>query len=352
MEKGGSNMARPLRIEFPGACYHVMCRGNFRFPVFKEEEDKGLLLRRLSYFADIFSVRVRAYCIMLNHLHCYLQTTEANLGRFMHSFLTSFSRIYNDRHDTSGHVFQGRYKPLLVEDNTNYSTKVSRYIHLNPACTPALKEADFELRRQAARNEKWSSYPALIGLRKCPLWLYQDDLLPPGWGATLPERRKNYAEYVEAGLLKDIWDPEEAATAQCLVGSDNFIERMRRGLTDLSQNLEVRRQSVQKRALRGSHPLEEVIAIVAAYYHCSQESLLHPHSKNNHPRQILLYLAAIYCRGRHTLSEMAERLGPISLSGLGSARERIKVHLQKSTSLRAEIANLESLIADMSNSEH
>ena len=72
-------MARPLRIEFPGACYHIICRGNFRFPVLREERDRELLLERLVKYAEIFRVRIRAYCLMVNHFHGYVQTEEANL---------------------------------------------------------------------------------------------------------------------------------------------------------------------------------------------------------------------------------------------------------------------------------
>jgi len=72
-------MARPLRIEFPGACYHVINRGNFRFPVFREERDRELVLARLIDFAERFQVRIRAYCVAVNHAHCYLQTRDANL---------------------------------------------------------------------------------------------------------------------------------------------------------------------------------------------------------------------------------------------------------------------------------
>jgi REP element-mobilizing transposase RayT len=338
-------MARPLRIEYPGACYHVMCRGNFHFPVFGEEEDKGLLLRRLVQFAEIFHVRIRAYCIMVNHLHCHLQTTEANLGRFMQSFLTSFSRLYNDRHDTSGHVFQGRYKALLVEDDSTYCANVSRYIHLNPACTREMKDAEFEIRRQAIRSEKWSSYAAIIGLRPCPRWLHRNDILNRESGKTRAERQKAYANFVEQSLTGDIWDPEEAATAQCLVGSDSFVERMRRRFGNLSADIEVRRESIQQRALRGSHTLDEVIALVATHYHCSRKGLLQPNKRNNHPRQILLYLAAVYCRSQHTLSELAHSLGPISISGLAIARQRLKTQLAKSISIRQDIAQLEARLA-------
>ena len=96
-------MARPLRIEFPGACYHVICRGNFCFPLFADDEDKSLVLERLVEFADDFSVRIRACCVMVNHIHCHLKTEEANLGRYVQSFLTSFCVSYNRRHHTSGH---------------------------------------------------------------------------------------------------------------------------------------------------------------------------------------------------------------------------------------------------------
>ncbi len=131
-------MARPLRIEFPGACYHVINRGNFRFPVFREDRDRELVVARLVDFAERFQVRIRAYCVQMNHFHCYLQTRAANLGRFMHSFSTSFTVSYNRRHGTSGHVFQGRYKSFVVEDASRYSREVSRYMHLNPACIPSL----------------------------------------------------------------------------------------------------------------------------------------------------------------------------------------------------------------------
>ena len=100
-------MARPLRIEFPGACYHIISRGNFRFPVFQDDRDRELLLRKLSEFSERFEVRVRAYCVMVNHFHGYVQTGAANLGRFMQSFLTSFTVSYNRRHRTSGHVSPG-----------------------------------------------------------------------------------------------------------------------------------------------------------------------------------------------------------------------------------------------------
>jgi len=145
-------MARPLRIEFPGACYQVINRGNFRFPVFRDDADRKLLLEKFVDFAERHHVRIRSYCIMVNHFHCFLQTEEANLGRFMQSFLTSFSVSYNRHHATSGHVFQGRYKAFLVEDGRLYASRVSRYIHLNPAEIPSLRNAPLAERRRVVRE--------------------------------------------------------------------------------------------------------------------------------------------------------------------------------------------------------
>ena len=130
-------MARPLRVEYPGACCHLINRGNLRFPIFLEERDRELVLSKLVEVADRFAVRVRSYCVQINHFHLYAQTEEANPSRFRQSFLPSFTVSCNRRHRSSGHVFRGRYKAFVVEDAGSYGAEVSRYIHLNPVCIPS-----------------------------------------------------------------------------------------------------------------------------------------------------------------------------------------------------------------------
>jgi len=344
-------MARPLRVEFSGACYHVINRGNFRFPVFEEDRDRELILEKLVEFSERFGVRVRAYCVQINHFHFYLQTDEANLGRFMQSFLTSFSVNYNRRHGTSGHVFQGRYKAFLVEEASNYRGQVSRYIHLNPACIPSLRDAEVAVRQRTIRDCPWSSYAAVIGLRRCPRWLERRAILA-GLPGRLRERQQTYARYVEQGLTEELWDPYEAAAAQAVIGSDSFVDRVRRGLTDLAENVNVRRESVQQRTLRAWCSLEQVVEAVGHRYGCSVEDLLRRHSKNNEARQVLLYLAATYCRGQYSLSDLGERLGPITVSGLGSARQIMARRLRESRTLRDQVEAITATIATAnSNSE-
>jgi REP element-mobilizing transposase RayT len=344
-------MARPLRVEFPYACYHIICRGNFRFPVLSEERDRELLLERLVEYAEIFRVRIRAYCLMANHLHGYVQTEEANLGRFMQSFLTSFTVSYNHRHHTSGHVFQGRYKAFLVEEDRAYASQVSRYIHLNPARIPSLDGAPIEVLQREVRQCPWSSYGALIGLRRCPKWLRRDDILRL-WGTALKERQAGYAGYVEQGLTEGMWDPWKAAAAQAIIGSDSFVDRIRRGLTDLAENVNVRSESRQQRTLEAWCSLEDVKAAVAEKYECNEQDLLRRHSRGNESRQVLLYLAATYCRGRYTLSELGQVPGPITVGALSRARGLMAGRIAASAALRTRVSSIEArLKADKANNK-
>ena len=334
-------MARPLRVEFPDACYHVICRGNFRFPVLREEGDRELLLERLVKYAEIFRVRVRAFCLMVNHFHGYVQTEEANLGRFMQSFLTSFTVSYNRRHHTSGHVFQGRYKAFLVEEDRAYASQVSRYIHLNPVRIPSLDGAPIEVLQRQIRECPWSSYGAVIGLRRCPKWLRRDDILRR-WGSTLKERQGGYARYVEQGLTDGMWDPWEAAAAQTIIGSDSFVDRIRRGLTDLAENVNIRSESGQRRNLQAWCCLADVKAAVAEGYDCREQDLLRRHSRNNEARQVLLYLAATHCRGRYTLSDLGLELGPITVGALSRARGLMAGRIRQSEALKARVSAIET----------
>ena len=124
-------MARPLRIEYPGACYHVINRGNQCSTVFYDAEHYEFFVQKLGAFAKQYDISAYCYCLMPNHFHVYLKTRQANLSRFMQAFLTSFTVTMNRRRRMSGHIFPGRFKAQLVEDEL-YRSKLSRYIHLNP----------------------------------------------------------------------------------------------------------------------------------------------------------------------------------------------------------------------------
>jgi REP element-mobilizing transposase RayT len=337
-------MARPLRIEFPGACYHVVQRGNFRFPVFGEDRDRELLLEKLVEFAERYRVHVRAYCVMVNHVHLYLQTEEANLSRFMQSFLTSFTVSYNLRHGSGGHVFQGRFKAFVVEEDSAYRDRVTRYIHLNPACIPSLREAGVEVRQAALRDGAWSSYGAVTGLRRCPKWLDRTAVLA-GFPGALAAKQKAYAAYVEQGLTEDLWEPSAAAAAQTVIGSDRFVDRLRRALTELAENANLRREAGQQRALQAWVSLEDVTAAVARHYDCDPEALLRRHRRGGDARQVLLYLAATCCRGRYTLTEIGQRLGGLTVGGLCAGRYKLAQRLRRDRRLARAVRTVQQGLA-------
>jgi REP element-mobilizing transposase RayT len=124
-------MARPLRIEFPGALYHVIVRGNERKAVFRDDSDRECYLRRLAHYREKLDFRLLAYCLMNNHIHLAIESGEKPLSRIMAGLQSSYTQYFNRRHRRAGHLFQGRYKAFLVEKDP-YALALLRYLHENP----------------------------------------------------------------------------------------------------------------------------------------------------------------------------------------------------------------------------
>ena len=158
-------MARQLRIQYPGAFYHVTCRGNERQVIFRDRTDYEIFLESLADFLSVHNVSLLAYVCMANHFHLFLTTPDGNLSEFMRCFNISYTSAFNRRHNRSGHLYQGRYKSFLI-DADSYLKEVSRYIHLNPvrikkfACKP-VKE-----RIQILSEFKYSSFSGYVNMKK------------------------------------------------------------------------------------------------------------------------------------------------------------------------------------------
>ena len=321
-------MARPLRIEYAGAYYHVMNRGNQRQTVFTGRRDYELFLERLGQFSQQFEVRLLCYCCMPNHFHLYLRTDQANLSRFMQSLLTSFTITLNRRHQGSGHVFQGRFKAHLVE-NEAYGAEVSRYVHLNPVRTKALRQASVSARRQALRAFPWSSYAACIGLSPAPAWFDPAQLLAD-WGASRRTRMRRYGQYVEEGLLRDLDDPLARLDGQMVLGTEAFVDRIRQTYV-LTRTADKREQPAFERA-RQSIPFDAVAQCVGRLCGVEPDSLLTLRDSDRRARQLLIYGVCRYSRAQESLTALARRFG-LSLSGLTMARNRIEQRLRRDKKL-------------------
>ena len=321
-------MARPLRVEYAGALYHVMNRGNRREVVFRKAEDYELFLDRLGRFAEEFNIEVLSYCLMPNHFHIFLRTREANLSRFMQSLLTSFTVAMNRRDSSSGHLFQGRFKAQLVE-GSGYFHALSRYIHLNPVRVAAVASLPVAERRRLLAEFRWSSFPAAVGLAVAPAWLRLDDILN-GFGSGRRRQIQAYRLYVEEGLLREIEDPAAAMQARSLLGSDTFIERVKREFL-LKSSLRSRPEQRELARFHGGFALPAVVEAVAGVYGVGAAGLYRRGCRAREARQLAMLAASRHCRGETSLAEIARAFG-LSPSGLAQAAARMEEKLAKNTS--------------------
>ncbi len=159
-------MGRAPRIEYEGAVYHVMCRGNRKEPVFNDDRDNEIFLDTLAEACGRTGWRIHAFVLMGNHYHLLLETPEANLVDGMRWMQGTYTKRFNLRHDQTGHLFQGRYKALIVEPDGSRFSCVSSYVHLNPARTET-----FNPKNEKLADYPWSSYPLYLQPAKRPEWL-------------------------------------------------------------------------------------------------------------------------------------------------------------------------------------
>lgn len=213
-------MARPLRIEFPGAVYHVTSRGDRREPIFVDDADRRSLLGLVEQAMDRFDAQVLAYCLMGNHYHFVLHTRQANLSRLMRHLNGVYTQDFNRRHGKVGHLLQGRFKAVLV-DRDFYLLEVCRYVELNPVRAAMVP---------APEAWSWSSYLAHVGACEAPHWLDTAGLHgyllghAPNGSADRRRAARRYAALVAAGRDVRLWD--EALRQQIYLGDEAFVERM------------------------------------------------------------------------------------------------------------------------------
>lgn len=205
-------MGRPLRIEYPEAFYHVTSRGNERKDVFKSQRDREKFLTYLQTATDRYGAAVHVYCLMSNHYHLLLETPEGNLSQIMRHINGAYTNYYNTKRNRTGHLFQGRYKAILVEAD-EYATELSRYIHLNPVRAKMVEEPE---------AYRWSSYRSYIGESKAPEWLKTAFILRY-FGSNGKVAEKEYQRFVHDLLVEESDYSVDCSTARAILGSPGFM---------------------------------------------------------------------------------------------------------------------------------
>lgn len=258
-------MARPLRIEFPGALYHVTSRGNARQRIFLDDRDNGRFLDLLGKTVERFHWVCHAFCLMVNHYHLMIETPEANLSEGMHYLNAGFCQAYNKRHATVGHLFQGRFKAIVV-DRESYLLELSRYVVLNPVRAGMVPRPE---------DWPWSSYRLTAGLPVSPAASVASEFVSAAWllGHFAPDEmaaRQSYRDFVAAGMDGD--SPLSKVQSQLFLGEESFVEQVKNTIPEKTAVKEI--PKVQRYANRP--PLEEIFgdwrtkykrdeAIVASY---------------------------------------------------------------------------------------
>ena len=219
-------MSRPLRIEFPGALYHVTSRGDRKEAIYDDDRDRYQFLEILGDTASIYNWGVLAYCLMGNHYHLVVRTPDANLSGGMRHLNGVFTQASNRRHNRSGHLFQGRYKAILVDEDA-YLLELSRYVVLNPVRAGLV---------HTPQEWPWSSYLPTLRPRTAPEWLLTHDLLAQ-FSLDPGKAVKKYLEFVCAGIGKNnLWGD---IRQQIYLGNQGFVESILARKIDIPHDCDV-----------------------------------------------------------------------------------------------------------------
>lgn len=212
-------MARPLRFDFPGAVHHVTTRGNAQAPIFLDDTDRNVLLRVLQDVIGQWHWRCHGYCLMDNHYHLLIETPDGNLSVGMRQLNGVYTQRFNRRHQRVGHLFQGRFKAILVERDSHL-LELARYVVLNPVRAGIVAEAS---------AYPWSSCAATLGIATRPPWLTMQWILGQ-FGRNAAESRRRYAAFVADGV--GAASPWKKLRGQVVLGSAAFAEQMRSRVGD------------------------------------------------------------------------------------------------------------------------
>jgi REP element-mobilizing transposase RayT len=296
-------MARPLRIEYRGAYYHVTSRGNERKSIFRDDADREKFIELLGRAVQDFDLRLHGYVLMANHYHLLVETPGGGLSRALRYINGVYTQAFNRRHRRAGHLFQGRYKAIVVDKET-YLLELSRYIHLNP----------WRLKRSHDPFKyRWSSLNAYVSGRPAASWLTVREVL----SAFGSRGKLGYREFIIDGMKTGIKTPWEEIKGQTVIGSEEFLDEIS------NKHLKGRGgkggEQSHMREIIGVKP-ERVITEVGKHYGIEGEAIRKRGWKYTEARYVASYLMRRY--SLMGLREIGERVG-LHYSAVGNAVRQV-----------------------------
>jgi len=310
-------MARPLRIEFAGAWYHVMNRGAARRTVFNTDTHRHYFLSLLAETSARFNAEWHAYCLMSNHYHLLLRTPEGNLQKIMRHINGLYTQYFNRTEGRDGPLFRGRYKAILVDEQA-YWSQLSRYIHRNPLEAGLVKRLE---------QYHWSSYRSYVGKDKRPLWLHCDYILKAIAGRN---RREHYRAYVAEGTDPDLVNFYAGKKQAPVLGGDAFRE----ALALEQENIDL----PELRQIRSKPDLDKLVEAVCRRLKVKPETIWRSargRGAGNPARGMVMYL----CQQMSDmpLREIADRFNLKSYASAGSGIRQFTKRLAMDKELQKKI---------------
>lgn len=296
-------MTRPLRIEYPGAFYHITCRGNRKQPIFHSDEDRVFFLGCLREAHERYGLRVHAYCLMGNHYHFFAETPDGRISKIMHLINTRYSNYFNKKHGRTGHTFQSRFRAILVEAR-GYALELTAYIHLNPVRAEIVRLPE---------EYEWSDYRVYLGLAPQQPWNSQQRVLRM-LGKDIERAKDEYRRFVLERMGNPKPSPLEAVDASGILGTVRFIGKIKKAWAIDAEGPPTFREVPQARHLRAKPSLS---AISATIERAVGES-------NRLKKMMMIWIA--HGRADYSLKDLAAFFG-MSISGISNNYRKMSKRL-------------------------
>ncbi len=265
-------MARKPRIEYEGAFYHVITRGNQRRRLFKGDDDFQKYISLLAFYKERYKYSLYAYALMSNHVHLLIETRQIPLSKILQGINQSYTMYFNGKYKTIGHLFQGRYKGILI-DKDDYLTELSGYIHLNPVRAKITEKPE---------DYPYSSYLSYITDKKDPV--AEQGLILAMLSDNIKEARRKYGEYVENAIGAERESPFVNVYGGIILGRQSFIKDTLKKIKNERLN---EKEISRKKSLSVVYDSEDIIDAIARHYKTTKIDLLQ--NKSSEARKITVY---------------------------------------------------------------